>query len=381
MVVGGRRVGETKLNRVLQGAILLAVTAAILSCGERFPDPSQEGEFDRLVLLEEGTGTWCTYCPEAAENIEELLESHSGEFIVLALHSASGGPDAYANQETEARIARYGIKTFPTIIFDGVEAYEGARPVEEMEQVLVDRRKLGSPLKLELSAALTADSVLYEITVITSALSDKTIEGTLRIALVEDTLTDASVGLLHHIVRRLPEAAGEDALTLEAGDTVNLDRALPLDGSWGRPLEAVVWIEASDLKVYQAASYELGGGSPDEGDFSIELESDTIQTKPNPGDTAFYYFTLKNHTGNELALHVETPGSLKELPEGWSSLICDDEVCYGDSLNLTLPANESSQRFHVQLTSSTSGSEGKIVLEVTGGEEVDSQTFILRIEE
>jgi|GEM_PF-1410784 len=377
MVVGGRRVGETKLKRVLQGAILLAVTAAILSCGERFPDPSQEGEFDRLVLLEEGTGTWCTYCPEAAENIEELLQGHPGEFVVLALH----WDDEYSSDETEARLTRLGINKFPTIIFDGVEAYEGARPVEEMEQVLADRRKLGSPLKLELSAALTADSVLYEITVIASALSDKTIEGTLRIALVEDTLTDASVGLLHHIVRRLPEAGSGDALTLEPGDTVGLHRSLPLDQDWGRPLKAVVWIEASDLKVYQAASYELGGGSPDEGDFSIELESDTIQTKSNPGDTAFYYFTLKNHTGNELALHVETPGSLKNLPADWSSLICDDEVCYGDSLNLTLPANESSQRFHVQLTSSTSGSEGKIVLEVTGGEEVDSQTFILRIEE
>jgi len=378
MVVGGRRVGETKLKRVLQGAILLAVTAAILSCGERFPDPSQEGEFDRLVLLEEGTGTWCTYCPEAAENIEELLESHSGEFIVLALHS--GETDPYSSEETDIRLSKLGVAAFPTIIFDGVEAYEGARPVEEMEQVLADRRKLGSPLKLELSAALTADSVLYEITVITSALSDKTIEGTLRIALVEDTLTDASVGLLHHIVRRLPEAGSGDALTLEPGDTVGLHRSIPLDQDWGRPLEAVVWIEASDLKVYQAASYELGGGSPDEGDFSIELESDTIQTKSNPVDTAFYYFTLKNHTGNELALHVETPDSLKNLPADWSSTICEEGLCYGDSLNLTLSANGSSQKFHIEMASSATGSEGKVVMEVTaGGAEVDRQTFILRI--
>lgn len=375
MMVGGRRAGERKLKRVLRGAILIAVTAAILSCGERFPDPSSEGEFTRTVLLDEGTGTWCTYCPDAAENIEELAVSHPGEFIVLALHAQ----DDYSSSETEARLTGLGVAVFPSIIFDGVE--ESGREVDEMAVILADRRALGSPVKIELSASLTADSVLYEIAVITSAKISESIEANLRIALVEDTLTDASAGLLHHTVRRLPEAAGEDALTLEAGDTMSLDRALSLDQDWGRPLEAVVWIEASDLKVYQSASHELGGGSPAEGEFSIEVASDTIQTKPDPGDDAFYYFTLKNHTGNELTLHVETPDSLKNLPADWSSLICDDDVCHGDSVNLTLPANQSSQRFHVQLTSSTSGSEGKIVLEVTGGEEVDSQTFILRIEE
>lgn len=375
MVVGGRRVGETKLKRVLQGAILLAVTAAILSCGERFPDPSQEGEFDRLVLLEEGTGTWCTYCPEAAENIEELLEGHPGEFVVLALH----WDDEYSSDETEARLTRLGIDKFPTIIFDGVE--KSGREVDEMAAILTDRRKLGSPLKLELSAALTADSVLYEIAVITSALSDKTIEGTLRIALVEDTLTDASVGLLHHTVRRLPEAGSGDALTLEPGDTVSLHRSLPLDGSWGRPLTAVVWIEAQDLNVYQAASYELGGGSPDEGEFSIEVVSDTIQTKPELGDTGYYYFNLKNHTNNTLTLTVDLPPDSLELPAGWGTLICDEGNCYPTPFDVQVPANAASQGFHLTISSGTEGTEGRVVMSVTGGEEVDKQTFVLQIQE
>ena len=296
---------------------------------------------------------------------------------MLALH----WDDEYSSDETEARLTRLGIDKFPTIIFDGVEAYEGARPVEEMEQVLADRRKLGSPLKLELSAALTADSVLYEITVITSALSDKTIEGTLRIALVEDTLTDASVGLLHHIVRRLPEAAGEDALTLEPGDTVSLNHALPLDGSWGRPLAALVWIEASDLKVYQAASYELGGGSPDEGEFSIEPVSDTIQTKPELGDTGYYYFNLKNHTGNTLTLTVDLPPDSLELPAGWGTLICDEGNCYPTPFDVQVPAKEASQGFHLTIASGTEGTEGRVVMSVTGGEEVDKQTFVLQIQE
>jgi len=374
MVVGGRRVGKTKLKRVLRGAILLVVTAAILSCGERFPDPSGEGEFTRTVLLDEGTGTWCTYCPEAAENIEELAVSHPGEFIVLALHAQ----DDYSSSETEARLTSLGVAAFPTIIFDGVE--ESGREVDEMAAILADRHAFGSPVKIELSASLTADSVLYEIAVITSAKIAESIEANLRIALVEDTLTDASAGLLHHTVRRLPEAAGEDALTLEPGDTVSLDRALPLDGSWGRPLTAVVWIEAQDLNVYQAASYELGGGNPNEGEFSIELESDTIQIKPDPGDDAFYYFTLKNHTGNALTLTVDLPPDSLALPAGWGALICDEGNCYPTPFDVQVPAKGTSQGFHLTITSGTEGTEGRVVMSVTGGEEVDTQTFVLQIQ-
>jgi len=375
MLVGGRRVWERKLKRILRGAILLAVTAAILSCGERFPDPGQGGEFERTVLLEEGTGTWCTYCPEAAENIEELAVSHPGEFIVLALHAQ----DDYSSSETEARLTSLGVAAFPTIIFDGVE--ESGREADEMAAILADRRKLGSTIKLELSASLTADSVLYEITVITSAKIAESIEANLRIALVEDTLTDASAGLLHHTVRRLPEAAGEDALTLEPGDTVNLHRALPLDGSWGRPLAALVWIEAEDLKVYQAASYELDGGSPSEGEFSIEVASDTIQTKPELGDTGYYYFDLKNHTGNALTLTVDLPPDSLELPTGWGTLICDEGRCYPTPFDVQVPANAASQEFHLTIASGTEGTEGKVVMSVTGGEEVDKQTFVLQIQE
>lgn len=363
-----------RIAAIVGGLFLVLLTT---SCGERFPDPSNEGEFTRTVLLDEATGTWCVYCPEAAENIEELAVSHPGEFIVLALHSASGGPDAHANQETEARITRFGITVFPTIIFDGVE--ESGREVDEMAAILADRRALGSPIKLKLTASLIEDSVLYEITAIASALTEETIEGTLRIALVEDTITDASVGLLHHVVRRLPEATGDDALTLEPGDTVNLHRVLPLDQSWGRPLVAVIWLEASDLEVYQAASYELGGGSSD-GEFSIEVASDTIQTKPNLGDSAYYYFNLKNHTSNTLTLTVDLPADSLELPTGWGASICEEGSCYPIPFDVEVPAKGTSQEFHLVITSGTEGTEGKVVMTVTGGEEVDRQTFILQIQ-
>ncbi len=89
---------------------------------------------------------------------------------------------------------------------------------------------------------------------------------------------------------------------------------------------------------------------------------------------------MKNNTTGELTLHVEIPVSSRVLPPGWFALICDDGQCYGDSVNVTVPANGSTQRLHVQMISGSEGVEGKVVLTVdTGAAEVDTRTFILKI--
>jgi len=367
-----KRTRGTAAQAMLAAAVAALVLAAA-GCGDRFPDLAQTGEFTRLVLIEEATGTWCTYCPEAADNLETLRASHPGEFVVLALHYQ----DDYSNAETDERLSAHGVNAFPTIIFDGAE--ECSRDVASLEKMLAERRELGASVKLELTASLGADSVLYEITVIVSEKLAEQGEAVLRTALVEDTVSDASVGLLHHVVRRLPKAGSDDQLTLEPADTLTLHRALKLDDSWGRPLRAVVWLESPERKVYQAASYELGGGSADEGDFSIELTSDTVLTIAQPGDDAFFYFNLKNHTGNDITLTVDLPQDLQGLPSGWFANICDTLSCYPMPSDFEIPANGSWDEMHLQIVSSGADTEGKAVMTVSAGTEVDTQAFILHI--
>lgn len=364
---------------LLTGGIL-AIGVLAAGCGSRFPDSNMVGPYERTVLLEEGTATWCTYCPEAAENIEALLDAHPGEFVVLALHSN----DQYSSSETQARLDRLGVSGYPTIIFDGVE--RSGRKVSQMEPVLAARLALKSFVKLDLTALATPDSVRYQIAAVVSGELSESITGTLRIALVQDTSTFPSQGVLHHIVRRLPEAGTEDEMTLNPGDTLTFTRSLARDTTWLGELTAVVWIEGGGLdggldeglECYQAASTKVT--TQEVGDFSIALESDTVLTVQNQGDDAFFYFSLKNNTSAQLSLHVDTPVELRDLPTGWLTLICDDSQCYGDSVNVTVPANGSTQRLHVQMISGTEGSEGKVMLTVDAGTaEVDSRTFILKI--
>ncbi|MBD3286887.1 hypothetical protein GF359_09635 [candidate division WOR-3 bacterium] len=349
-------------------------------CGERFPDPSQEGEFERTVFLEEATGTWCVNCPAVAANIEVLLDEHPDELIVLALHSQTQDP--YASDETEARLSDFGVAAFPTVIFDGVEAFEGVQTVEAMAQILQHRQALGSPLMIEVEATEAADSVSWKVGVIVSSLIEESIDGYLRIALVEDTLTDESAGLLHHVVRRLPEA--DAPVRLNPGDTLEFDRTLALETNWGRPLIAVAWIEDANHEVYQAASNELGGGNPDMGDFSIDLDGDSIQILPvsQIGQSVNFNFTLQNHTQNPLTLTLDLPEILRELPEHWSFSLCDETICYSVPSDFDLPASGLLEGLHLAIGTSAEDeeTEGTMVLTAASGEEIDTQVFILRIE-
>lgn len=69
----------------------------------------------QFVLLEIGTGTWCTYCPGAAMGADDLLEAGC---MVAVIENHNGDP--FANQYSNARNSYYTITGYPTAIFDGV---------------------------------------------------------------------------------------------------------------------------------------------------------------------------------------------------------------------------------------------------------------------
>jgi hypothetical protein len=72
------------------------------------------------VLLEVGTGTWCTYCPGAAMGADELVEN--GHHVAV-VENHNGDPYAYA--ASNARNTYYGITGYPTAIFDGIKKLVG----------------------------------------------------------------------------------------------------------------------------------------------------------------------------------------------------------------------------------------------------------------
>ena len=73
-----------------------------------------------MVLLEEGTGFWCGWCPSAAQGIEDLL-NHGALAAVVANHNG----DSLANSYSNGRNAMYAINGYPCTVFDGRTKAEG----------------------------------------------------------------------------------------------------------------------------------------------------------------------------------------------------------------------------------------------------------------
>lgn len=105
------------LQRILSVAVLLIIPIFIFA--QTVPR--------EMVVMEIGTGTWCTYCPGAAMGADDLLENGS-KVAVIENHNG----DAFANQYSNARNTYYGISGFPTAVFDGVAAVVGGNHSSSM---------------------------------------------------------------------------------------------------------------------------------------------------------------------------------------------------------------------------------------------------------
>ena len=81
-----------------------------------------------LVLVEDNTSIYCTYCPYAAMGIRDLIETNSKNAVAIAYHpDASWGSfaDGYTCPDAVARLNYYQVSGFPTVEIDGVREFVG----------------------------------------------------------------------------------------------------------------------------------------------------------------------------------------------------------------------------------------------------------------
>lgn len=75
-----------------------------------------------MVILEIGTGTWCTYCPGSANAADQLV-AEGKSVAVIEYHNG----DPYVNTASNARNSYYGITGYPTANFDGGNTFVGGQ--------------------------------------------------------------------------------------------------------------------------------------------------------------------------------------------------------------------------------------------------------------
>ncbi|MBP27147.1 MAG: hypothetical protein CMJ63_02860 [Planctomycetaceae bacterium] len=98
-------------------------------CGE--PEPAQ-----RLVICEEFTATWCTYCPLVAEALYNLQLDRPDDLIALMVH----GGDAYTTAWGDSRLSFYGVGGYPTVWSDGWNEMAGSYGSVEVNYEQLDSR-------------------------------------------------------------------------------------------------------------------------------------------------------------------------------------------------------------------------------------------------
>ena len=82
-----------------------------------------------MVVLEIGTGTWCTYCPGSQMGADDLV-TNGCSVAVVEYHNG----DPFTNNYSNARNTYYGISGFPTAVFDGVQYFVGGDHTQSMYQ-------------------------------------------------------------------------------------------------------------------------------------------------------------------------------------------------------------------------------------------------------
>lgn len=138
----------------------------------------------KRVVVEEGTGTWCGWCPRGAVFMEAMYEMYPDYFIPIAVHNG----DAMTVAEYDDNL---GLTAFPTMKIMREEAF-GFGVVEDIESRFFDRIVVAPPATLLSGGVYNAST--GDLTVTSQANFSSAVSGTHRLAvvLVEDGVTGYS---------------------------------------------------------------------------------------------------------------------------------------------------------------------------------------------
>lgn len=144
--------------------------------------------FERTVLIEEGTGTWCMWCPRGQYGLQQLHKKRPGEFIDIAVHvSDEMMVTDYAMSLYAPFFYKYGL---PSCVMDRKVSQVGD-PYSGVEEMLDKARAQGAIGKIT-DLVATTSTQQQGIYVNTTCEFGKAIEEgmySLLFVLVEDSVT------------------------------------------------------------------------------------------------------------------------------------------------------------------------------------------------
>ena len=144
----------------------LVVTASQVN-GNADADPSNNTSSNKFntisqasvknVLFEEGTGTWCQWCPRGAVAMNYMDTTYPNQFIGVAVHNSSSDPMRLTAYDTAA-----GITGFPGMNVDRVVKNSGVSQ-SLMVSNFNQRKVLATPVTLNASGSVVGSAITINV--------------------------------------------------------------------------------------------------------------------------------------------------------------------------------------------------------------------------
>jgi hypothetical protein len=245
-----------------------------------------------MVVLEDATGTWCTYCPGASMGIADLI-SHGYAVAPVAYH----GGDVYETPESQARINYYPeITGFPTVMFDGVLAYVGGTHSTSMYYsylpMVQQRLDKATPVKVLLSNLGSAMNIMTAQVAIESLSPIRNNKLVVHAVLTESHIPEAwqDQTELNELERMMfADSTGTPVDLSDKAESLNLQ--FNLNPAWVLSnLQLVVFVQDKvSREILNADIKHAVIGIP-------EVGSSKMRLYPNPASESVHFPELRNAT-------------------------------------------------------------------------------------
>ncbi len=216
------------------------------------------GQTRRIVLLEEATNASCGPCAASNPSLQEFFSKNFGGVITVRYHAwwpGSSDPMYVINKsDNENRIGYYSINTVPSYTIDG-ESKGGPGNIPKMRSEMNDRLANLSPIKINVSATFSEDSVKTNIQIL--GLQDVTATNLkLRVAIIERLMIYNSAPgsngekVFPDVMRTmLPNATGTPIEAIDISDDLKYSFSVATNNQWKlADLAVVAWVQSDDTK-------------------------------------------------------------------------------------------------------------------------------------
>jgi len=342
---------------------------------------------DRTVLVECFTGTWCTYCQGAEGALDRLADEYPRtQLTIIEWHNK----DDYVTVDNSGpeREDFYGISSFPTSYFDGLNPISGGNSDPDDEDIyneykdeIDSRLGVSSPLSIITTGYIEGDKAVINanITAVDSvALSNLYA----HFVLYNDENEIVHVEGREYRLRYTALKSSTEQISIKKGETINIHKEFSLESKWDKDkLGVVTFVQTHNKETHV-------GGIPPRQYYTAEiLQSNDFRytnVSITPEKTADSIYK-----GGEAVFDVElentrttsdtyTLSLTKNLLSGWSSNFCIDDACYLNTATVQMSVDES-KTVSVHIFSSENalpGDKGAVTLTITSQNKPDGKSIV-----